>query len=200
MVQIINYMEETLFDFISKYVSLTWEEKKVLASLISFRTVKKGSILLKQGRMSNDSYLVLKGCLRIYYVINNEEKTTSFFTEMEGLIPNCVILKAPSEYFISCVEDSVITIMNPNVEAEIFMKFRKFEIFCRILSEEMLAKQQTSLDTFKILTPEKRYIDLLEKKPDLIQRVPQNQLASYLGITPESFSRLKARILGKKKS
>lgn len=193
-------MEETLFDFISKYVSLTWEEKKVLASLISFRTVKKGSILLKQGRMSNDSYLVLKGCLRIYYVINNEEKTTSFFTEMEGLIPNCVILKAPSEYFISCVEDSVITIMNPNVEAEIFMKFRKFEIFCRILSEEMLAKQQTSLDTFKILTPEKRYIDLLEKKPDLIQRVPQNQLASYLGITPESFSRLKARILGKKKS
>lgn len=193
-------MEETLFDFISKYVPLTEAEKKGLVSQLLFRTVEKGTILLKQGRISNNSYLVLKGCLRIYYLINNEEKTTAFYTEFEELTPNCVILKAPSEYFISCVEDSIITVVNAETEAEIFSKFPKFETFCRILSEEMLAKQQINLDSFKILNPEKRYMDLLEKKPDLIQRVPQNQLASYLGITPQSFSRLKTRMLEKNKS
>lgn len=191
-------MEETLFEFISKYVSLTGEEKKILTSLISFRTVKKGTILLKQGRVSHDSYWVLKGCLRIYHLINNEEKTTAFYTEFEGLTPNCVILKVPSEYFISCVEDSIITVMNAQMQAKIVTRFPKFETFCRILSEEMLAKQQINLDNFKILTPEKRYMDLLEKKPDLIQRVPQKQLASYLGITAQSFSRLKTRMLDKK--
>lgn len=200
MMQTFNHMEETFFEFISKYVSLTGEEKKILTSLISFRTLKKGSILLKQGRISNDSYLVLKGCLRIYHVINNEEKTTAFYTEFEGLTPNCAILKVPSEYFISCVEDSIITVMNAEIEAKIFTRIPKFETFCRILSEEMLAKQQINLDNFKILTPEKRYMDLLQKKPDLIQRVPQKQLASYLGITAQSFSRLKTRMMEKKKS
>jgi CRP-like cAMP-binding protein len=193
-------MEETLFAFISKYVPLTGAEKKALASQLLFRNVEKGTILLKQGRLSNDSYLVLKGCLRVYYLIDNEEKTTTFYTEFEGLIPNCVIFKAPSEYFISCVEDSVITVINNETCDEIFSKFPKFETFCRILSEEMLAKQQINLDSFKILSPEKRYLELLEKKPELIQRIPQNQLASYLGITAQSFSRLKTRMLEKNKS
>lgn len=197
MIQIFNYMEETLFDFISKYIPMTEGERKALASQIVFRNVKKGSILLKQGRMSNDSYLVLKGCLRVYYLINNEEKTTAFYTEFEELTPNCVIRKVPSEYFIGCVEDSVITVLTPEMEAKIISKFPKFETFCRLLSEEMLAKQQINLDNFKILAPEKRYMELLEKKPDLIQRIPQNQLASYIGITPQSFSRLKNRILEK---
>jgi len=132
-------MEENLFDFISKYVSLTIEEKKVLTSQQQIRTIKKGTILLKQGRMSNDSYWVLKGYLRVYYVINSDEKTTAFYTEYEGLTPNCVILKAPSEYFVSCVEDSIITILNPEMDAAIFTKFPKFKIFCRILSQDMLA-------------------------------------------------------------
>jgi len=193
-------MEETLFDFISKYIPLTEAEKKSLASQILVRNVKRGTILLKQGRMSNESYMILKGCIRIYYLINNEEKTTAFYTEFEGLTPNCVIRKVPSEYFIGCVEDSVITVMTPEIESELFLKFPRFETFCRVLSEEMLAKQQINLDNFKILTPEKRYMELLENKADLIQRIPQNQLASYLGITPQSFSRLKNRILEKTKS
>lgn len=191
-------MQDLLFDFISKYISLTEDEKKAMLSLDLFRSVTKGTILLKEGQKSHDSYFVLKGCIRKYYIIDEEEKTTAFYTEMDALTPHCVIHKAPSEYFISCVEDSILTVSNSDMEAEINSKFPKFEIMCRLLSEELLAKQQINFDEFKTSSPEQRYLNLLQNRPDLIQRVPQHQLASYLGIQPQSLSRLRARILEKK--
>ncbi len=192
-------MQDLLFDFISKYVSLTEDEKNAIISLNIFRTEKKGVILLKEGQKSNDGYFVLKGCIRTFYILDGVEKTTAFYTEMEGLTPNCVLTKMPSEYFIACVEDSILSVSNPNMESEMFSKFPKFETLCRILSEELLAKQQINFDEFKTSSPEQRYLNLLEKKPDLIQRVPQHQLASYLGIKPQSLSRLRARIFEKSK-
>lgn len=191
-------MKDILFDFISKYVTLTEKEKNIILSLDIFRSVKKGTILLEQGHMSNNSYFVLKGCLRIYYIIDGEEKTTAFYTEMDTLTPHCVIDRAPSEYFVSCVEDCIITVTNTDMEIEVNSNFPKFEIMCRRLSEELLVRQQMDFDEFKNSSPEQRYLNLLQKRPDLIQRVPQHQLASYLGMTPQSLSRLRARIVRNK--
>ena len=191
-------MQDLLFDFISKYVSLNEEEKNALIALDLFRSVKKGTTLLKEGQNSKDSYFVLKGCIRTYYIIDGEEKTTAFFTEMDAFTPHCVITKAPSEYFVSCVEDSIITVSNADMEVEMNGKFPKFELMCRKLSEELLAKQRIDFDEFRTSSPEQRYLSLLQKRPDLIQRVPQHQLASFLGIKPQSLSRLRARILEKK--
>lgn len=192
-------MKNILFDFISKYISLTEEEKDVILSLDLFRSVKKGETLLKEGQNSKDSYFVLKGCIRTYYIIDGEEKTTAFYTEMDALTPHCVVNKIPSDYFISCVEDSIISVSNSDMEAEINSKFPKFDIMCRMLSEELLAKQRIDFDEFKTSSPEQRYLNLLQTRPDLIQRVPQHQLASFLGIKPQSLSRLRARILEKSK-
>jgi CRP-like cAMP-binding protein len=192
-------MQDILFDFISKYISLTEEEKNVLLSLNLFHSVKKGTILLEEGQKSQKSYFVLRGCIRTYYMIDGEEKTTDFYTEMEGLTPLCVINQTPSDYFISCVEDCILLISDIETSAEVNSKFPKFDIMCKMLSEELLAKKQTELDEFKTSSPEQRYLNLLQKKPDLIQRVPQHQLASYLGIKPQSLSRLRARILKKSK-
>jgi CRP-like cAMP-binding protein len=192
-------MQDLLFDFISKYTSLTDDEKNAIVSIDIFRSFKKGTTLLKEGQKSNDGYFVLKGCIRTYYIIGGEEKTTAFYTEMEALTPPCVINKDPSEYYISCVEDTILIISTPDMETEMFSKFPKFESLCRILAEELLAKQQINFDEFKTSSPEQRYLNLLQKRPDLIQRVPQHQLASYLGIKPQSLSRLRARILEKNK-
>lgn len=188
-------MQDILFDFISKYISLTEEEKNEILSLDIFRTVKKGTILLKEGQKSQDNYFVLKGCIRKYYTIDGEEKTTAFYTEMEGLTPHCAINNAPSDYFVSCVEDTILIVANTDMGVELNTKFPKFQLMCGILSEELLAKQQINFDEFKTSSPEQRYLNVLQNRPDLIQRVPQHQLASYLGITPVSLSRLRARIL-----
>lgn len=190
-------MQDLLFDFISKYVSLTDEEKNAILSLNLFHSVKKGTILLKEGQKSQSSYFVLKGSMRTYYMVDGEEKTTAFYTEMEALTPPCVISNKPSEYYVSCTEDTILTISTAEMEMEINGKFPKFETMCRILSEENLAKQRLDFDEFKTSSPEQRYLNLLEKRPDLIQRIPQYQLASYLGMKPASLSRIRARIVEK---
>lgn len=173
-------------------------KKNAICSLDIIRSVKKGTILLKEGQRSKESYFVLKGCIRAYYVIDGEEKTTAFYTEMEALTPPCVISKTPSEYYVSCLENNILMVSNADMEIEVNSKFPRFESLCRILSEELLAKKQIDFDAFKTSSPEQRYLNLIQKRPDLIQRVPQHQLASYLGIKPQSLSRLRARMLEKK--
>lgn len=191
-------MQTLLFNFLSKYITLSEEEKDAIVSLDIFHSVKKGTILLKEGQRSKESYFVLKGCIRTYYEIDAEEKTTAFYSEMEALTPPCVISKMPSDYYVSCIEDCILLISNSDMEAEVNAKFPKFESLCKKLSEELLAKERMDFDEFKTSSPEQRYLNLLEKRPDLIQRVPQHQLASYLGIQPQSLSRLRARIAEKK--
>ena len=71
-------------------------------------------------------------------------------------------------------------------------------MMCRILLEELLAKQQINFDEFETSSPEQQYLNLLQKRSHLIQRFPQQQLASYLGIIPQSISRLRGRILEKR--
>lgn len=193
-------MQKLLFDFISKYISINEEEKKAILSLDIFHSVKKNTILLKQGQYMNNSFFVLKGCVRSFYTINGEEKTTSFYTEMDNIIPHCIISGEPSEYNLSCTEDSLLIISCPSKEDEILKKFPKFETMCHKFSEELLVKQQIDFDSFKISSPEQRYLILIEKRPDLIQRVPQYQLASFLGIKPQSLSRLRNRVIKKNKS
>lgn len=193
-------MQDILFDFISKYITLTEDEKNAILSLDIFRSNKKGTILLKEGQKSQDNYFVLKGCIRKYYIIDGEEKTTAFFSELEGFTPDCVKNKAPSEYYMSCVEDTIQIVANPDMEVELFTKFPKFELLCRVLSEELLARQHINFDEFRTSSPEQRYLNLMHKRPDLIERVPQHQLASFLGIKPQSLSRLRARIIKNSKS
>ena len=193
-------MQELLFDFLEKHITLTEDEKNALVSLDIFRAVKKGTTLLEAGQKSNQTYFVLKGCIRVYYLIEGEEKTTAFYTEMEGFTPNCVRTKEPSEYSVSCLEDSILIVAIPEMEKELFPKFPKFESLCRVLSEELLIQEKINFDAFKLSSPEQRYLNLLQQRPDLLQRIPQNQLASYLGIKPESLSRLRGRIAQKNKS
>jgi len=188
-------MEEKLFDYLSKYIEMTDEEKKAITDLTIFRKYKKGTILLKEGQYSDTCYFVIKGCLRCYYIIDGEEKTTAFYTESESLNPLCTVNGQRSEHFVACVEDSILVVSNAEMEEIIFRKFPRFETLCRILCEELLAKSRAEFDEFKTSSPEQRYLNLLQSRPDLLQRVPQYQLASFLGITAQSLSRMRNRIM-----
>lgn len=187
-------MHSELFNYLEQYIVLTSEEKQAIIDMDVFRTYKKGTLLLAEGGYGTESYFVLKGLLRVYYTIDGEEKTTAFYAEMESFTPTSMVTRKPSEYNVVCVEDCVLNVSNEGMEKEFFKKFPRFELVCRKLSEKLLVKNQADFDQFKTASPEQRYLLLLEQKPDLIQRVPLNQLASYLGITPESLSRIRKRL------
>ena len=190
-------MENYFFDFLEQYMPLLEEEKKALIDLNIFRSFKKGTVLLKEGDTIKGGYFVIKGCLRSYYIIDGEEKTTAFFTESESLAPVFDANKSGSAHFVSCVEDSIITVGNPEMGKEVIEKFPRFKKLCLIVSERLLAKNLASFADFKNSSPEQRYLNLLKNRPDLFQRVPQHQIASFLGMKPQSLSRIRKRLAQK---
>ena len=190
-------MEKYLFDFIEQFMPLFEEEKKAISDLNILQSFKKGTILLNEGDCIKSGFFVIKGCLRSYYMIEGEEKTTAFCTEMESLTPVSGADTSRAAHYVSCVEDSIVTVGNPEMEEEMFEKFPRFEKLCLIVSEQLLENNLASFADFKNSSPEQRYLNLLRTKPDLLQRVPQHQIASYLGMTPQSLSRIRKRVAKK---
>jgi CRP-like cAMP-binding protein len=191
-------MENEIIKYLSKYVTVSKELKAVILESDFVRSYKKGAILLKAGGMSNESFLVLKGCIRSYYLIDGIEKTTGFYTEEYALVPLTYGKNIPSEQYLECTEDTIANVGTPLMEIDMFKKFPELQSVCRVLSEVFLTKNQELFESYIISSPEERYLKLLSLRPDLFQRVAQYQIASYLGVTPESLSRLRKRILHRK--
>ena len=187
-------MENLSLKHLTSYLTLTAEEKQAIIDLDLIKHYKRGTILIREGQISDNGFFVIKGCIRCYYVHEGQEKTTTFYTEAESFSPPCSINKMPSAYYVSCVEDCILIVANLHMGIAIFDKLPRFEICYRTFLGELLAKTNAEFDEFKILSPQQRYLSVLQKKPNLIQRVPLQQLASYLGITAPSLSRIRARI------
>ncbi len=184
-----------LINYISEYIPLTNEEIKAIAALIEIRKFKKGDVLLKEGMISKTSYFNLKGCVRLYYLVDGEEKTTFFYTENQFITSlRSFTNKAPSSHYLECTEDCILALLPYETEKLILNTFPKFETFSRMILEKELGNHQEMLSSYIISNPEQRYLDLLKNEQELLQRVPLFQLASYIGIQPESLSRLRSRL------
>jgi predicted acetyltransferase/CRP-like cAMP-binding protein len=187
-------MNHEFVKYLSTHTSLSDELIKIIVESTVIQNFKKGTILLREGDKVNKCYLILKGCIRSYTIKDGEEKTIEFYTEEQSVSPPGFGKSIPSELNLECIEDTVATVSTPELEMEMFGKYPELESSCRIMSEEMMANYQSSFTAFKIASAEERYLKLLKERPDLIQRAPQYQLASYLGIQPESLSRIRKRI------
>ncbi|MEX2593667.1 MAG: Crp/Fnr family transcriptional regulator [Anditalea sp.] len=191
-----NKSRNELLSFLSKIPLLTNEEVKALAENIPVRFFKKGTVLVNEGDICNKCYFVLKGCLRQYIFINGVDKSTQFYTEEQAAVFfSSIANQSKSESHLSCVEDSILIVGEPNSETEMYKKFPKLEQITRMMMAQDFGKIQDALSYFIASSPEERYLNLLKTKPDLLQRVPQHQLASYIGVSPESLSRIRKRLL-----
>jgi CRP-like cAMP-binding protein len=178
-----------------KYGLLSPEEIEAILQSTEIKEFKKGDFLLREGQKSINTYFVLRGCIRQYNLSNGDEKTTRFFFEDDWVLSvNEVSENATSLFNWICLEDCTLVSGNEQKAQELFVNFPRLETISRRIVEDAFSKIQKSVLSYYSESPEQRYLSLIKTQSNIIQRVPQYYLASYLGIQPESLSRIKKRI------
>lgn len=189
-------MDEKLLAHFASINPLSQEEIAAIDETMEVQHYKKGTVLLRQDEISPATYFVLEGIIRKYYLVDGEEKTADFFTDEQWVVSvNNMNPDSPSAFYLECSTDCKLLVGNSKKGEALYRKYPNLETVSRKLMTRVFTELQEKIEVFTTSTPTQRYQNLLKAKPDLFQRIPQYQIASYIGVTPESLSRFRKRIL-----
>ena len=196
-------MEETkpFLLFLNKFAPLSNDDfQETLAPLLAVRHFGKKELLSKAGEIDNYLNFIVSGLVRKYYKKGKEEIHTQISYEGHVILSEeSFYSRQPSEYYIEAIEPTTVISISFNDLENVYSKSRQFEHLGRlIIINTFLLKDKWLLQMVK-MTPRERFINFVQKNPELMQRVPQKFLASYLNIKPETFSRFKHLIRTAKK-
>lgn len=191
-------MSQKLINYFLKFVDLTQDERAVLSASMELNNFPKGTYLIKEGDYNQQTYFILEGCVRQFKLVDGEEFTTNFFTEEQWIISMQDGERKPSEIYLICMEDTSVVVGNDQKAQNIFKKFPRLETTARKILEQELIRQHQLFASYITDKPEQRYLKLLTARPELFHRVPQYDIASYLGVKPESLSRIRKKITRRK--
>ena len=188
-----------ILENISKIVTLTPQEQALFLSNVETKNYKAKTILLNAGEICKHSYFVNSGLLRSFNINDNiVEHVLQFACEGWWIGDMYSLLsQKPGNLFIEVMEDSEVVLLPKENQEKLYAEIPKLERFFRILTENSLVSNQERLMDNLSLTAEERFEKFCKKYPTLIQKVPQKQIASYIGVTPEFFSKMKSRLLKK---
>ena len=185
---------DRILAFLAQFVALGDAEQQLIRTLTRVEQYPKGTLLLEEGQVARVNWLVVEGCVRVFRRVDGADRTVAFHTEFQPAVPPTYGTDTPSPVAFECLEDVVASASTPDEEARAFAEYPVFESVCRAMGEVLLGRlQETHVDALT-RTPEQRYLDLVAHRPDLLQRVPQYHIASFLGIQPETLSRIRRRL------
>ena len=190
---------QSILENIAKHVALTPEEQELFLSRTETKPFKAKTILLSAGEVATCTYFVNSGILRSFTINDNIIEHVLHFACEGWWIGDMYsyISEKPGNLFIEVLEDAEVVIITKENQQQLYQEIPKLERFFRILAENSLVAHQERLMDNLSLTAEERFEKFCSKYPTLIQKVPQKQIASYIGVTPEFFSKMKARLLKK---
>ena len=187
-------MTSELKKFITGYITLPDAELEAIAGKFKKKTIKKNDYLLQHGEICKDLVFVQNGCLRLYYIADGIEISVWFSFEHSSAIEiYSFISQTPSEYFLQAIEDSEILYLPKSALDELYETHPKIQELMRKFWEDVIINLIDRFTALQKDSAEKRYLDLL-KKPLYLQNIPQKYLASFIGVTPTSLSRIRKLI------
>lgn len=189
-------MYDSILAHVSRFIPLTTEEQEYFISILKHRRLRKREMLVQAGEPCKYETYVLKGCLRAYFVDPSGNEHIAQFAIEDWWISDMASLLSgePATLYLDALEDSEVLLIERERLLELFEKVPKFDkMFRQLLQNAFIAQQRRIVDN--LCKPAKdRYLEFINKYRNIEQRVPQHQVASYLGITPEFLSQLRKQL------
>lgn len=199
MSKLLSSKMSLILENIEKHVSLTPEEKQLFLNKIEIEHHKAKTILISPGDICKYSYFVNSGILRSFNINDNiVEHVLNFACEgwwMSDMYS--LISQKPGYLFIEVLEDAELVLLSKENQDQLYLEIPKLERFFRILIQNALVAHQERIIDNLSLSAEVRFDKFCKRYPELMQRLPQKQIASYIGVTPEFFSKMKSKMLRK---
>ncbi|MFK8268769.1 Crp/Fnr family transcriptional regulator [Capnocytophaga cynodegmi] len=182
-------------EYFSKLVELSTEEKNLIDNSFELKSFFKGDFPLRSGEVCESEFFVKQGCLKNYYIdFQGNEIILSFAIEHWWIGDfESFNRRTPSKMFVEALEDSEVYTISYNKKQQLLKDIPQLERAYRILLERHLQNYQERIYSVLALSAQERYERFLEKYAKLVQCVPQYSIASFLGVTPETLSRIRAK-------
>ncbi|MES2518107.1 MAG: Crp/Fnr family transcriptional regulator [Bacteroidota bacterium] len=182
--------------YVNKCTIFSESELTFFDNLLQAKSVKKKTILLREGEICNFEAYILKGCIRTYCMDENGAEVILQFAVEDWWVSDIASFhdQKPSKLFIETLENCELLILNYEAKEELLYKMPRFERVFRLMVQRNLSVTQNRLISTIAKPAQERYLDFLERYPSVAQRVPQHYIAAYLGISAEFLSKIRAKI------
>jgi CRP-like cAMP-binding protein len=167
----------------------------LMANTLHEKQFDKGEVLLKEGRVCKQYYFILSGCIRRFGLENGREINLKFYFE-DDLVSDFVSFRneEPSQFYFVAMEDCGVYYATKAEAVPVFQSSSSLHFLLFRLFQDLFFKEEEHSNSFKLLSPEERYKFLIDNKPQYLQRIPLVYLASYLGVSRETLTRIRKKI------
>ncbi|CAA9198012.1 hypothetical protein FLA105534_01919 [Flavobacterium bizetiae] len=190
--------EQNLFyENIKKYIDLSETEFAKLSSFYHIEEIQKNQMLLSEGEVCDFEGYILEGCFKIFYNEDNIKEHILYFAVEDWWVLDIgsFVSGTPSKLNIQALEDCKIIMISKEQKEKLYQEMPQTERLFRLMNQKALESIQLRMISMLNKTADKRYLEFKSKYPTLEQRIPQHQIAAYLGISHEFLSKIRKKLL-----
>lgn len=185
---------ESIISYLHSIHPLSSKLEEYLKGILESKNIRKKTLILKKGQVAGSIYFIEKGLVRCFYMKQQKEVCSWFMKEGDVIVSvESFFTQKPSYESIQTLEDTILHYISYNELQFIYHNFPEFNFIGRVLTEKYYALSERRLHSLRMQQATERYQWFLKESPELIQRISSTLLASYLGITLETLSRIKSR-------
>ena len=188
----------TLRLFLQQMIAVPGELWADVERLFHKKEMRRREVFVHEGKTCRELAFVTQGSFRYYRMVDGIEATTYFSFENDWISDYSAFLtRTPASVTVEAIEDAVVWVISYNDMQWLYDHHPLWERFGRLVSEYLVTCLSRRMESLLLSTPEERYLKVMHDNPLYFERVPQHYIASYLGVAPESLSRIRRRVMRK---